>query len=351
MQRLLATTSILTAVILIGALFFAIYHTTSAQFDLKMTRFSDPETIQLRPPFPSPGETVTATLISPNDLKSSYIIWSVDGTVVQQSNNGVSYTFTAKNAGVRTSLVATASGGSSPSIVVTKDFFINNVILLWEAKTYTPPLYPGRALLGPGGEATVVVVPTIYTATGGIYDPNVLMYTWRVDANATPLTEGLGITSVTVKNDQLFKPVRVSVNIADTQGIVLATKFIEIPIIQPKIILYEDSRLSGTRYANALRGEYSLTTAEVTLIAEPYFMSAKKRDDETLSYAWQIGSLTQGNSGSIVLRPEGVGGGRAGLSLVVTNKSYLAQRIRGELSILFTSQASTKSANPNTTPL
>jgi hypothetical protein len=337
---------------LTGVLFFATYHTSAAQFELKMQKFTDPDQVVLTPPFPSPGETVIATLTSPTDLKASYVVWSLDGTVVQQSNSGLSYTFTAGKAGSTMVIAVVASGGGmSESVTAAKSFVVNDIQLLWEAKTYTPPLYAGRALLSPGAEATALVVPSVYTPTGTLYNPAALRYKWRVDADARVLAEGVGVTSVTVKSSQLYKPINVSVDISDTNEVIIATKNINIPLVQPKILFYEDNRLSGTRYATALSGEYSLSTSEATIVGEPFFMSAPRRDDTSLSYVWQIDTLTQTNPGSIVLRPEGTGAGKAKLNLVIMNKNYLAQRIRGELSILFTSQAAARETNTNTTPL
>lgn len=343
--------SLLFGVLSVVALVFFVAQPTSAQFDLGMQKSTDPDEIVLSPQFPSPGEIVTAKLSSPMNLVSSYTIWTLNGTVVQQSNNGLTYTFTAGDAGSKVALTATASIGTGSSISANKTITINDVTLLWEAKTYTPPLYRGRALVSPGAEATVLVVPSIYNASGAVYDPSTLIYTWRVDANAEALVIGSGVTSVTVRNDHLYKPIRVSVRIATKDGIDIANKYLDIPIVEPKILLYEDGRITGTRYAQALSGEYSLTTSEVTLIAEPYYMSASTRNDSSLLYTWQIGSLTQNNAGSIILRPEGEGDGSAKLNLIVTSANYLAQRIRGELSILFTARASAQSTNSNTTPL
>jgi hypothetical protein len=309
------------------------------------------DTITLTPSNPSPGEKVLAILSSAHNLSASYVVWTLNGTVLQQSNNGLKFTFEAGPAGVPQVLTATASGGASPTVSVTKKFTVNNIRMVWEANTYTPPLYLGRSLVSPEADISVFVFPTIYDAAGNVYDPSTLMYTWRTVGEPTPIEKGLGITGVSIKGDAHLRPVDISVTIEDPHQGLLAQKRIIIPLVLPQVLLYEDNKLMGTEYAQALRGTYALTTGQVLVVAEPYFMSARSRVDENLSYAWRIANVTAQNPGSIVLRPEGMGSGSAELELIVSNNTYLKQRIRGELSVLFNAQNAIDDANPNTMPL
>ncbi len=307
--------------------------------------------IQLTPAYPAPGQKVTATLTSVRQLGTHYVTWTLDGVVVQQSAGGVTYTFTAGPAGTRLNLSAVATDESSATISAQKSVSINDAFIVWEAQTYTPPLFRGRGLMSPGSTVTAMVIPNIYDNTGTLYDPKKLVYTWRVDAGAKPHAVGTGLTSVSIKNERLFKTLRVSVNIQTAGGTVVATVFTEIPPVQPEVLLYEDNKLLGTQYAHSLRGEYQLSASEVTVLSEPYYMSTSARDAENLQYVWQIGSVTETNPGSIILRPEGAGSGRATLGVTITNREYLTQRIRGELSILFSSNTTREQSNSKTTAL
>jgi hypothetical protein len=318
-----------------------------AQFTQKQVGGSGP-TIKLDPPYPAPGEEVIAKLTSVHNVGASHITWKQNGVVVQESDGGVEYTFTAGPAGSLIQLSAAATAGLSAPETAQKTIVVNDVFVVWEGRTYTPPLFRGRGLMSPGSTVTAVVVPSVYDTNGNVYDPKKLIYTWRIDADAKPYAVGTGLTSVSIKNERLFKPIRVSVSIQNAAGAVVASTHTNIPPIQPEVLLYEDSKLLGARYANPLHGEYTLSASEVTILSEPYYMSTATRDAENLQYVWQIGSATETNPGSIILRSEGVGSGRATLGVTISNHDFVTQRIRGELSVIFNTNSGGSKNDPNT---
>jgi hypothetical protein len=308
--------------------------------------------LTLDPAFPAPGETVTATFESfAMDLNLASITWKMDGVVVQQSQGGKTYTFTAGLLGSRSQLSVVATHPSGKVLSADTKLLINAVSLIWEGQTYTPPFYRGRALAGPGANSIVVAVPSVFSPNGSLYDPATLLYEWRINAGSNPFAAGIGKTSIEVVGGMRPIPARVSVIIMTPSGETLASEYIDVPITQPEVLFYEDDPLSGIQYAKALQGRNSLTSREMVLVAEPYYMSAITRTDPGLEYVWTVGGSREQNKGSVILRPEGVGEGVAQVTLVLTNKEYFMQRIRGDLSFTFSAGQTAESVGPNTTAL
>src|SRR3990167_4013379 len=68
----------------------------------------------------------------------------------------------------------------------------NQVNLLWEANTYTPPFYRGHSAVTPGSEVTVVADAYLYDGRGNKLDDASLNFDWRKDNRAISSASGLG---------------------------------------------------------------------------------------------------------------------------------------------------------------
>lgn len=308
--------------------------------------------IELRPEYPLAGESVTATFkTSSVDMSVSQITWKINGTVVSQGNGVRSYSFTAGTAGDSSLFEVVATPPSGRAVRATKVLRVSDISFAWEGKTYTPPFFPGRALVGPGAEVTIVAFPEVFDAQGRRYDPDGLIYTWKVNGVVVADASGKGKNSAVLKNTDAFSVFGVTLEIKDPTGENRVLKYVRIPTVEPRIVFYEDSALLGVLYNRALGPTESLAGEELRLVAEPYYTSALSRTDSKLTYGWDIGGQKLDTKGSIVLRPEGAGSGSAQVDLVVLNTDFIAQRMRERVQINFGQRDNQRDTSPSTQPL
>ncbi len=109
--------------------------------------FQDKISLQIIPVVPQPGQAINAEVKSLNiDISRLPIVWYINGKVIQQ---GIGLT----------KIQTKAAGAGEPftiRVVVTSDekkfeqsmtLTTGSVDLLWQAESYTPPFYKGKALL------------------------------------------------------------------------------------------------------------------------------------------------------------------------------------------------------------
>ncbi len=306
-------------------------------------------TLVLFPANPTPGETVEATLTSVNaDVRSSLVTWTLNGKVMLSSRNADTFSFVAGNNGSRETLSATITPDAGASIVKTVSVVVSDVVLVWEARTYTPPFFKGRALQSPGSEIVLLALPNIKDPDGTTYDPAKLTYEWYTDSDPNPVFSGYGLQTVTLKNSNSFGAFRVTVKIKDKTGTQRALRNIDVPVESAEIVFYPDDPLLGIEYNNPFNTTYQLNGQSLTVVAEPYYLSVKKRTDQALTYAWAVGTQSLDTQGSITLRPEGKGSGASRIALTLTNTNEWEQRIYGDTLIQFT--ANTEKNSTTQTP-
>ncbi len=140
---------------------------------------SDPVTIQLNPRFPQPNQRVTVELDSSLiDLSKASISWSIGGKVVSRAIGQSSYEVTAGNNGTGIIVNVTITQKAS---VIQKSITIKpeDIEMMWDGHSYTPPFYKGKGLYPYQGEITVAALPN-FIKNGSIIDPQTLVYTWKM---------------------------------------------------------------------------------------------------------------------------------------------------------------------------
>src|ERR1035437_9361109 len=103
--------------------------------------------VSVSPEFPKAGDTVAIHLQSySTPLDQAMISWIVGGVVVSKGYGLVDFSTTVGRVGSRstvTSRIVTAGGSTVTRTVTVQPA---NVDLLWQATSYVPPFYQGKAL-------------------------------------------------------------------------------------------------------------------------------------------------------------------------------------------------------------
>jgi hypothetical protein len=342
-----------TSLLVCSALFTLTLATSvHAQSFLTTQSESSPSHISLKPTYPAPGDTVVARLNAHMIYApSARVVWKQDGKIVQESLGGVEYSFVAGKVGAPINLEVVVYEENGNILRKTLSQTVGAVSIIWEGRTYTPPLYQGRALFSPDSEVVLQALPIIANGKGGFLDTKDMVFKWHLHGETNPRYTGKGLDSIVAKGKTPFIPLTASVQITDASGAILAIGHTKIPITYPSVLLYEGHPLTGLIRSKTLSSSYSMNTSESTLFAEPYYMSTPTRTDPSLVYEWRIASQKITTPGKVVLRPQGSGAGSASVEATVTHRTLINQRARGETTVRFQATESSAFESTATEPL
>ena len=300
---------------------------------------SDPVTFSMIPEYPQPNEIIT--------IKAQSYSTDLDKAVFRWTVNGKTY---AEGAGLKSINVKTGPTGSIMTVsaeVSTSDFgLIRNDIsfrpveisLLWQSDTYVPPFYKGKALHSYNGAFKVTAIPEFFDLTGKRIDPKDLIYTWKKNGTVQGDASGLGKDSfVTTQTSYLREGEDIAVDVSSPKDILAGSASITVNPTFPEINFYENSPLYGVVYEKALKRNLNLSQEEITLRAEPFYMSTKTPLNGLLTFDWKMNDASVAdfkNKNEITLRKSGTNGGQSYISLVVQNQAKVLQGASGNITIL-----------------
>lgn len=323
-------------------LFLALMVVVPFSIHAQQVRGQDPLVIVVSPEAPAPAETTTITLSStPVDLSRSMFVWKVNGNIKNTGAGKREFTFTMGPSTSSTviSVAITTPNGEVISRVFT--FRPGSVTLLWEANTYTPPFYKGRALYTPGADVRIVAVPDIRDPNGSLVPTSQLTYKWSVDEEPFADRSGLGRNTFYLAGAQLQPDQIVTVDVLRENGLKAAHAELVIPKNSPVIRFYKSDPLRGILYKNAMLGSVKLTNTETTIQAEPYFISGSTRESTYVLYTWTLNNEgiepQSADKSAVTLRQTTGQSGHGVLSLEVQNADLrrLLQHATEELKVFF----------------
>jgi hypothetical protein len=251
------------------------------------------------------------------DLSRSYIRWSVNGKVVTEGDGEVNAVFETGAFGEATRLSVSALSFDGQALSKTLTLRPAEVMLVWQAYSYTPPFYKGKALFPLQGVGTVIAVPAFPDGEGGFMAPKELIYTWSEGGNVTSDGSGFGKDAFVVSGRIPIRPLVIGVDVATRDGTLNGRGEITIETIQPVLRLYEDHPLYGLRFERALSGTFTLSGKEIKVAAVPYYFEANRRSAPAISYDWSLNgtALSRERAPSVTLRRVSEESGLSRLSL------------------------------------
>jgi hypothetical protein len=287
---------------------------------------------EFSPENPGPNTTVSAKANSYSfDINRASISWIVNGQTKLKGTGEKNFSFQTGNIGsvTKLSVLITTEKGAS----FRKDFSFRtaDVDILWEALTYTPPGYKGKALPTSESSIRITAVPHFPDSVS----PSKLIYNWSVDFKNKPDVSGLGKRIFLLKSVQVFQENKISVRVSNYDRSVTAEKNISIKISQPKIIFYEENPLEGTRYNIALQKDFQLNSDAMNIRAEPFFFST--RNFKNLLYEWTMNNqkIATEEFSNVLSLAKGEQPGRSVIGLKINNPINIMQFAENSLNINF----------------
>ena len=310
----------------------AIFLLTPAAGFAQLGQNTSKATIELSTRFPAPGEVFTAKLNAYSyDTTTATIRWYLNNTEIEEAFNQRSITLTAGSLGKTTKLQAEITFPNGDTVIANNTFTISDIDLIVEADTTTPSFYRGRAVPSIGSNVRVVALPQLNDSK----KPENYTYTWRLDDEILGggAKRGGYIASFIMPTGRGASMV---VDVTNAQGVAVASKRILIPSSEPELLFYEDNPLRGTSPISIPKN-YQLIGSEVTLRAEPYFMSTViPTTDKHLE--WKINNRTVDNPSEdpqlITLQNAG-GSGSFNISFHYRNLKQLLQGVEEQFSVRF----------------
>lgn len=295
--------------------------------------------ISIIPENPGPDENVA--LAAQNfltDMSRARVTWYVDGVIAAQGIGRTRFTFATGPVGSRKTIKAAVTTEEGRTLTRTLVFEPADLDLLWEADTYTPPLYRGKALPSSESAVTIVAIPHFRNPLAG--RPENTIYEWKQNGKKLLEESGLGKNTVAVTSARLMGTTEISVVVRTLDNTGVAEASVRFASVFPKVRLYEEAAISGTKYAETFRDAFTLSGGEVALRVEPFYFSTDDVKNESIEYLWRINtrevSFGKENQRVVVLRvPDQSPGGTSRINIEAKNTNNLLQFVKDSLIVNF----------------
>jgi len=295
--------------------------------------------LQVSPELPTAFETVSINAVSYSfNIDASVITWTLNGKIILSGVGQKKFSFQMGSIGSVTTLAVKVETKDYGTITQQRDFVAVALDTLWQADTYTPPFYKGKAL--PSSQAMVKVVAYPSFVIGkNVMDPETLVYTWKkgyyVDQDGSGIGKNVYIyTCGYPKNTDSISASAISLDKSAGQ-----TKVTDITVREPKIAFYEHHPLEGVRYKNQLRNTVAISKSQFTVHAVPYFFSFSSRNKNNGVFSWVLDGKTlhadPDNKSEFILQIPEKGSGGVNLSLEIGNKDRYIQEAKSDISVTF----------------
>lgn len=326
-------------IVLVGILILPTVSFAQFNFNLNMDMpyaLNNELNVEIIPTYPRPNEQVWVSLtMYTEDLNSSDITWYKDGKNVLSGKGEVRYSFKTGSIGQETKIEIKIKllNGTSFS----KSFTLNpaGVDIVWEANSYVPPFYKGKALHPRQGSLKVVAMPE-FVINGKRVAPEKLIYKWSNEVNVYESQSGYGKNVVTLNGSLLGGGENIEVLVTDPVNNLVAQGFVDISPADPEIVFYENNPYYGHIFDMAVADNFDLKTDEVQILAAPYYFT--KERSGLLQYKWRLNNelipdLSESRT-AIFRKPEGESG-RSSISLQVENLNRILQQAESSLTMNF----------------
>jgi len=319
------TTTLYTASLFLCALFLFNNNAQAATLS-GLTAMPPPVEYIVIPETPGAGENVNIQVNGVGSfIGESQITWTQEGKAVATGVGLRNFSFSVGGFGSQTNIGVVIKTAQHGTITNQWTFNPSLVNLVWEAHTTVPPFYDGKALASPGSSITVTAFPVVIYK-GVRQSSKKLSFQWRFAGDLQADKSGLGYDSFAFPSKQIHAREDVSVEVLLNDGNTkVAWSSITVPVVEPKLLLYQHDPLRGVLYDRVLGlgGNFSMLGNEVTLRAEPYFFSIESAARGSLEYRWQLNgddaSGPNSAQGELTLRQTGSGQGAADINVSLQN--------------------------------
>lgn len=309
---------------------------TAQQSEFQISAVSAYLDVKINPKVPGPNVPVQITIESYlTDLYKANISWALNGNVISKGFGRTSFTFQNGPSGATTYVFL--SFVTNTGELVKKDFSFTpaGVNIMWEADTYTPPFYKGKALISPEAGVRIIALPDLANLSNPLGAGN-FVYNWKKDDYDIASASGYGENVYSFTGPKPLTNTKISLGVSSVDESARSEIQIYLPQARPFILFYEKDPLFGVLYNKPIDEEMTLDKKEVSISAEPYFFSNEKIASAVHRYTWSVNGKEVRNNGRVItLRNDTGAGGKSVVSLTMRGISKTFQTARKDVLINF----------------
>lgn len=296
-------------------------------------------TLSTSPQYPGLREEVTVRLESAlTDLMRANVSWYVNGSLRERGVGARSIITRTGKPGERLSVRAVIMTMEGLSVEKQVGITPIDLELAWEAQTYTPPFYKGKALPTGKSKIRIAALPGFVSSGGSPLSPGALVYLWKSGDTKLLSASGYGKNVLEREMPVLLRNEEISVEVSSVSGSLTAESGVAISPERPRIVFYENNPIEGVRYQKAIGASHRLAGTELSVKAEPYFVSAAARAARKIAYDWTLNrrSVSTDSDEVVTLRQtEEAGSGSSVIALSLKNPLNIFERASASFEVLF----------------
>ncbi|MEX2013877.1 MAG: hypothetical protein WD896_00800, partial [Parcubacteria group bacterium] len=156
-----------------------------------------------------------------------------------------------------------------PFLIPLPNLEAQEVDILWQAETYTPPFYKGKSLWSNESKITLLAIPS----GAGTGNPANLTYRWTKNGTVLGNINGVGKNTIAFTDSIISRPQTIQVDIISAEQGKIASASLTLASSPPSLAIYENNPLYGFMFHKEVGGVYELQGEEVTFTAFPFFFS------------------------------------------------------------------------------
>lgn len=300
--------------------------------------------IIMTPTHPEPGDMVHLSLKSSTlDLSQSSISWTANGHILKSANNSADIDIPAGNLGTETDLVVSATAPDGGSGAAYASIIPAQVDLLYDSTSFVPPFYRGRSLPSAGTNIRLQAIVHFKRQNGSAVAPSDITYTWRNNGVVVGSVSGRGRSAAIIPAATLYGTNTIEVTAVSSDQKFIGTARVQIPSLEPILMVYQDHPLFGIMYYQALGSKNAIPDTEMTFAATPLFAQAVSANDPHLIYDWKVNDSTipvdKKNPSEITINSD-KSNGDATMSLETTHSSNYFMDSKGSWALTFSNSSS-----------
>jgi len=236
--------------------------------------------MSITPEYPKPGDIIQVSLQSySQNLQGAKVSWLLDEVLLKEGVGLTKSTITAPLLGEHITLIIKVNNKEQARRTITPA----TVDILWEAQTYTPKHYKGRALPVDSSTIRAIAIPQL----GKAVDTAGLIYNWYKGSTLLTKLSGRGKDTITTDSPGLYDDYNLSVEVTNASGIILSKNGVRITTTEPEILFYASTPILGIDLARAIStNNTSQPSNESTFVALPYYFSIT--EPQELQYTWSV---------------------------------------------------------------
>jgi hypothetical protein len=219
--------------------------------------------VEISPDYPGPNKKVSISLsLFTDDLNSATIVWYLNDQKVLEGVGETKYSFKMGQAGKSTKVdikIKLLSGVS-----FSKTFTLNpaSVDLVWEANSYVPPFYKGKALFSYQSSFKIVATPN-FIRNGKLIPAEKLVYEWSNNNSAYQNQSGYGKNVLILNGSVLGREEEIDLLVTDPNSNLVANGFINLRPTEPEIVFYQNDPYYGQIFDNTSSNIFDLKKEEI----------------------------------------------------------------------------------------